>query len=95
MHYRARREASLRYDTTKFHNSTSIMLNKVCPDVRREPRLVEKDGEYLTHRTANRSQEARLDTSATGFWTPRQRAFFYTRVFDLNARRYRGLELEK
>lgn len=74
---------------------TSIMLNEVCPDVRREPRLVEMDGEHLTHRTANRSQEARLDISATGFWTPGQRAFFDIRVFDLNARRYRGLELEK
>ena len=74
---------------------TSIMLNEVCPDVRREPRLVEMDGEHLTYRTANRSQEARLDISATGFWTPGQRAFFDIRVFDLNARRYSGLGLEK
>ena len=45
--------------------------------------------------TANRSEGARLDVSAVGFWTPGQRVFLDVRVFDLNAQRYRGLELQK
>ena len=36
-----------------------------------------------------------MDISATGFWTPGQRAFFDIRVIDLSTRRYRGLELSK
>ena len=38
---------------------TSVALAEVCPDVRREPRMIELDG------TANKSGEARLDISAT------------------------------
>ncbi len=51
------------------------------------------DGKQFQHRTANPSREVRLDISAMGFWTPGKRAFFDIRVFDLSARRYRGLEL--
>ena len=75
---------------------TSKLLDEVCVNVRNEPSLFDLNGdEQMQHRTANRSKEARLDISATGFWTPGQRAFFDIRVFDLNARRYRGLELSK
>ena len=48
-------------------------------------------GKYST----NITNEARLDVSATGFWIPGQRVFLDVRVFDLNAQRYRGLELNK
>ena len=75
---------------------TSKLLDEVCVNVRNEPNLLDLNGdEQMQHRTANRSKEARLDISATGFWTPGQRAFFDIRVFDLDARRYRGLELSK
>lgn len=74
---------------------TSVFLNEVCKDVRREPMLIQLDGEQIQPRSANRSQEARLDISAIGFWTPGQRVFLDIRVFDLNARRYQGLELNK
>ncbi|XP_066919036.1 uncharacterized protein [Clytia hemisphaerica] len=74
---------------------TAKLLDEVCVNVRNEPRLITLDGEGLTHKTANTSEGARLDVSATGFWTPGQRAFFDIRVFDLSARRYRGLELSK
>ena len=63
--------------------------------MRNEPRLITINGEEFTYKTANTSEGARLDISATGFWTPGQRAFFDIRVFDLNACRYRGLELSK
>ena len=46
---------------------TSVALAEVCSDVRKEPRMIELDGEQLTLRTANKSSEARLDISATGF----------------------------
>ena len=74
---------------------TAKLLDEVCVNVRSEPILMALDGEQSQYRTANRSREARLDISATGFWTPGQRAFFDIRVFDLSARRYRGLELSK
>ena len=61
--------------------------------IRNEPRLITLDGEVMAHKTANVSEGARLDISADGFWTPGQRAFFD--IIDLNARRYRGLELIK
>ena len=74
---------------------TSTAITKVCPDVRRESSLVELDGEHLALRTVNSSRETLLDISATGFWTPGQRVFFDIRVFDLNARRYRSLKVDK
>ena len=44
---------------------------------------------------ANQRPEARLDISATGFWTPGQRTFLDVRVFDLKAQRHKNLELQK
>ena len=50
---------------------------------------------HLRQQAANRRLDARLDISANGFWTPGQRVFLDVRVFDLNAQRYRDLELQK
>ena len=55
---------------------TAKLLDEVCFNVRNEPRLITLEGEELTHKTANTTEGARLDISATGFWTPGQRAFF-------------------
>ena len=57
--------------------------------------MLELNGERLQPRSANTSQEARLDVSVRGFWTHGQRAFLDIRVFDLKARRYSGLDLDK
>ena len=73
---------------------TSRLMGEVCKDVRVEPSLLELGGEEL-NRQANRTKQARLDISATGFWIPGQRVFLGVRAFDLNAERYRGLELSK
>ena len=54
---------------------TAKLLDEVCVNVRSEPILMALDGEQSQYRTANRSREARLDISATGFWTPGQREF--------------------
>ena len=84
---------------TMRHNNvrdiTGSLLKEVCHGVRLEPTLMDLHGERFRQRGANRRQEARLDISAVGFWTPGQRVFLDVRVFDLNAQRYRGLELKK
>ena len=83
---------SLRHNEVR--DITSSLLKEVCRDVRVEPSLLELNGEEL-NRQANRTREARLDVSASGFWIPGQRVFLDVRVFDLSAQRYRGLELAK
>lgn len=57
--------------------------------------LIEVNGEGLRERTANIQKEARLDSSALGFWTPCQRVFFDVRVFNLHAQRYRRSEIKR
>jgi hypothetical protein len=69
---------------------TSSLLKEVCRDVRVEPSLLELNGEEL-NRQANRTREARLDVSASGFWIPGQRVFLDVRVFDLSAQRDTGV----
>ena len=59
---------------------TGKLLNEVCKDVRKEPSLLALNGEQMNHRRANKNDEARLDISATGFWTPGQRVFLDVRV---------------
>ena len=61
----------------------------------KRPPLSALTGETLAERTANSSTEARLDISARGFWVPGQKVFCDVRVFDLNAQRYRNVELKR
>ena len=70
------------------------MLKEVCREVTVEPLLLPLEGEHLNHRTANVSNEARVDVSARGFWTRGQRAYFDIRIFDPSALCYRELSLE-
>jgi hypothetical protein len=74
---------------------TASLLDEVCKDVCVEPPLVPLTGETLEFRTANRSDEARLDISARGVWGKEQRAFFDIRVFNLSAQSYQGQSLEQ
>ena len=67
------------------------LLNLVCKDVTTEPVLQDVQGEKLT-RGSNRSQDARLDIHARGFWEPHRSAFFGVRVCHPNAESYRELE---
>ena len=62
----------------------------MCKDVAVEPILESLSGETFELASAIRSDEARLDVSARGFWTRGQRAFFDVKVFDPNAQRYSG-----
>ena len=63
---------------------TAKMLDEVCNDVRREPSLIKLSGEVLQNKTSNTKDEARLDVSATGFWSKSQKVFLDMRVFDPN-----------
>ena len=74
---------------------TALLLKEVCPDVKKEPMLLEISNEKFNERSANTRRESRLDVSALGFWVPGQRVFFDVRVFDPNAQRYRNTEIKK
>ena len=55
-----------------FRDLTAKILSEVCCDTENEPTLVPLSGEDLSNRTANRSNKARLDLRARGFWERRQ-----------------------
>ena len=84
---------SLRHN--EIRDITALLLDEVCTDVRKEPMLLELNGETLHEPSANTKKEARLDVSACGFWVIGQRVFCDVRVFDLNALRYKNLELKR
>ena len=73
---------------------TAKKLSEVCYDTKIEPIFVPVSGEDLSNRTANRSNEVRLDVRARGFWERGQQAFFDLRVFDPNTCRYLNKSLQ-
>ena len=65
---------------------TVSLLSKVCHDIQVKLPLIPLSGETLLGRSANASDEARLDTGAHGFWNNRfSRTLFDVRVFHPNA----------
>ena len=74
---------TIRHNDLRDH--TVKILSEVCYDTEIERRPVPLSGEDLSNRTANRSNEARLDVRARGFWERGQQAFFDLRVFYPNA----------
>ena len=73
---------------------TAKKLSEVCYDTKIEPIFVPLSGEDLSNRTANRSNEVRLDVRARGFRERGQQAFFDLRVFDPNTCRYLNKSLQ-
>ena len=59
-----------------------------------EPHLIPLDGETFDLRSANTSEEARLDIKATGFWRRGQTAFFDVRVTHVNSASNRNQSTE-
>lgn len=82
----------MRHDEVR--DVTAQMLKEVCHDGTVEPMLLPLQGEHLARRTANVSNEARVDVSARGFWTRGQRAYFDIRIFDPMAHCHRDLTLD-
>ena len=64
------------------------VLSEVSNNTKIEPKLVPLCGENWSNRTANRSNEVRLDVETHGFWERGEEAFSDLRVFDPNACRY-------
>ena len=73
---------------------TARSIRDVCPNVTTEPRLLPLGGERLPYRTANTSNEARVDISASSFWTRGQRAYMDIRIFDPMAECHRNISLD-
>ena len=67
---------------------TTNLLTEVCKDIDIEPQLLPVTGETFDNRTANTSNEVRVDIKSRGFWVRGQQTFFDVRVFDPNANRY-------
>ena len=72
----------MRHNTVR--DTTAILLSKVCKEVTVEPKLIPVTGEALPNGT-NITEEARLDVSCRGLWTPLDKAFVDIRVLNPNA----------
>ena len=67
-------------------NTTVKLLTEFCKDICVEPQLKLLCGERFSKKTANKSDEARVDDSAHGFWLTDQVAFSDVRVFNRTAK---------
>ena len=76
-------------------NTTANFLTEVYKDVRAELQLQPLSGEKFSKNTSNKSDQARVDISAHGFWLTCQVSFFDLRVFNPSAKRYVSLEFHK
>ena len=63
-------------------NAATKLLTEVFKDVCVEPQLQPLSGETLSEKTAIKSEQARVDVSARGFWLTCQVAFSDVRVFN-------------
>ena len=82
---------SLRHNNLR--NVTASLLQEVCKNVTIEPLLQKLTGEQTN--SCIKTDEARLDISARGFWEAYQQAFFDIRVFNPIAKRYANQSLRK
>ena len=76
-------------------NITANLLTEVCKDARVEPQLQPLSGETFFEKTADKSDQARVDISGRGFWLTGQVSFFDVRVFNPTAKRYINQEIRK
>ena len=72
-----------------------ILLKIIGHDVLIEPTFQQLTGESLHERTANITNEARVDIAARGLWISGQRAFFDIRVSQEINKAYEINEREK
>ena len=84
---------SIRHDDQR--DLIANMLSEVCKDIEIEPKLTPLTGEELDSRTANTTNEARLDIRARGVWERGQEALLDLRVFDPKACRYLNKSLQQ
>ena len=63
----------------------TVCLDRVCSDVEAEPHLLPITNEKFELKSANISDDARLDVKARGFWRKGETAFFDVRVTHVNS----------
>ena len=80
---------------THIQNTTANLLTEVYKDVLVEPQLQLLSGEAFSEKTTNKSDQARVDHSARGFWLTGQVPFFGVRVFQRARKGYINQELRK
>ena len=71
------------------------LLNRVCHNVQAEPHLIPLTDEQFHLKSANTSEEARLDLKASGFWRHGQTAFFDVRITHVYSISYENQPTEK
>ena len=69
-------------------SKTTSLLTEVCKDVRVEPQMQPLNSETFSEKTANKSDQGRVDVSASNFWLTGQVAIFDVRVFNPTSKRY-------
>ena len=74
---------------------TAKILSEPSNNTELEPKLVPLSGEDLSNWTANRSNEARLDVQAHGFWERGKQTFFHLRFYSPNACWYLNKSLQQ
>ena len=82
-----------RHDNIK--DTLTKLLSRVCHDVESEPHLIPVTNERFQLKSANITDDARLDIKAKSFWTKGQTAFFDVRVTHVNSNSQSGLPTEK
>ncbi len=83
---------SIRHDGIR--DLTAKLMREVCRHVVIEPTLQSLSGETLLPRSANSTDNARLDIKADGFWgCDRQSAYFDVRIFNPTAHACRSKPL--
>jgi hypothetical protein len=82
---------NMRHD--ELRNLLADSVSQVLKDVEIEPILQPLTGELLLQKTAIRTNDARSDIRARGFWTEQQNAFFDIRVFYPHAVSYLSKDL--
>ena len=78
-----------RHDNIK--DLLTVCLDRVCNDVESEPYLSKITNEKFNLKSANTSDDARLDVKAKGFWRKGETAFFDVRVTHVNSKSSKNL----
>ena len=81
---------SSRHDNMR--NFLTICLKKVCRDVMVELHQIPLTNEKFALKSANTSEEARLDIKAKGFWRKGETTFFDVRVTHVNSKSSKNLK---
>ena len=75
--------------------TANLLVEAGCKDVVVEPHLIPLTGENLKYESAIKTDDARLDISARGIWSPLSKLFLDVRIFNSRAPTNRALPVDK